>query len=188
MLLFQALLFFVPIDLFSVCHALSIGQDHTPKIPKVLSLKSVLKLTTKVGTVYDYQVHGSSTKIRFTTLSDRFMINTPDTYMCLTSGLLGMTRAIAARGGKSLVGKDELEFDYESADLQLEHSDQGPGGMELAVLADLLYGIAFVIFADGLHVEVKLDVWDGRLHVGTGWLLNKDHPQARDRVARSKIA
>ena len=101
--------------------------------------------------------------------------------MCLTQALLMMTRAIAARGGKALVSKDELDFDYQSADLQLEHSDQGPGGMELAVLADLLFGIAHVIFADGLHVEVKLDIWDGRLHVGNGWLLNKDHPQSRTR-------
>ena len=90
-----------------------------------------------------------------------------------------MTRSIAARGATALASKDELIFDYQSADLQLEHSDQGPGGMELAVLADLLYGIAHVIFADGLHVEVKLDIWDGRLHVGNGWLLNKDHPLSR---------
>ena len=90
-----------------------------------------------------------------------------------------MTRSIAARGGKALAGKDELIFDYQSADLQLQHSDRGPGGMELAVLADLLFGIAHVIYADGLFVEVKLDVWEGRLHVGNGWLLNKDHPQSR---------
>ena len=107
------------------------------------------------------------------------MINSPDTNMCLTRGLLIATRSIAARGGKALASKAELEFDYQSADLQLEHSDQGPGAMKLAVLADLLYGIAYVMYADGLHVEVKLDVWDGRLHVGNGWLLNKDHPQAR---------
>ena len=42
MLFFQTLLFLVSIDLFRVCHALSIDKDHATGIPKPLSLKSVL--------------------------------------------------------------------------------------------------------------------------------------------------
>lgn len=98
--------------------------------------------------------------------------------MMLVSGIYETSKSIAARGGKSYVGNDEMDYECESADLQLKHSDKGPGAMKLAVFSDLLYAIADTIFSHGLHVEVKLDVWDGRLHVGTGWLLNTDHPRA----------
>lgn len=90
-----------------------------------------------------------------------------------------MTKAIAARGGKAYASIDELDFESASADLQMKHSDRGPGAMKLSVYADLLFAIFDAIFSHALVVEVKLDVWDGRLHVGTGWLLNMDHPQVR---------
>ena len=130
--------------------------------------------------VFDYEVYGTSTRIRFTTLPDKYYIVAPDVWMTLSRGLFSMTKSIAARGGKALAGNDELDYDSESSDLMMKHSDQGPGAMKLTVFSDLLYGIGQVVYSHGLHVEVKLDVWDGRLHVGTGWLLNKDHPQARN--------
>ena len=99
--------------------------------------------------------------------------------MCIGTGLHVMTKSIAARGGKAYVSDDNLDFEWSSADLQMKHSDQGPGAMKLSVYADLLFAILEALFTQGLHLEVKLDVWDGRLHVGNGWLLNLDHPPGR---------
>ena len=90
-----------------------------------------------------------------------------------------MTRSIAARGNNALVVNDELELDWESADLLMHHSDRGPGAMQLRVFSNLLYAVADTVYYHGLHVEVKLDVWEKNVHVGTGWLLNKDHPKAK---------
>ena len=102
-------------------------------------------------------------------------------YMCSAQGLHTMTQSIATRGKDALANKNELEMEWESADLWMQHSGSSPGAMRLSVFSDLLFGITDIIFAHGLHVEVKLDVWDSHVHVGQGWLLNKDHLEVKHR-------
>ena len=87
-----------------------------------------------------------------------------------------MTRSIAARGRDALTNDAELQMEMGTADLYMKHSQSGPGAMKLSVFSDLLYGISHMVYDGGLFVEVKLDVWDNRVHVGEGWLLNMDHP------------
>ena len=105
----------------------------------------------------------------------------PHVYMCLTQGLYVISKSIGARGLDALTANDELRFDFDSADLLMQHPKEGPGAMKLGVFADLIYGVTVAVHR-GLHTEVKLDVWDKQLHVANGWLLNKDHPRAGKRL------
>ena len=96
-----------------------------------------------------------------------------------------MTHSIAARGKDALANVDEMDLEFESVDLRMKHSVSGPGAMKLSVYSDLLFGLTDAVFQHGLYVEAKLDVWDKRIHVAEGWLLNMDHPQVQP--GRSRI-
>ena len=123
---------------------------------------------------------GTTTRIKLVELHESNFVSAPDVYLSCVSGMFHLSHRITGRGRgqDSPLRTDERLVEIGSSHLEVRDSDYTPHLVTIAIMNNLLYGLADAIHKGIWFKEASFDIWNGHpsLHVGHGYLTNRYTP------------
>ena len=164
------------------------AKCHYPGEPRVSSKSKCPRprltingsAVTNLTQTHEFVVAGTTTRIKLVRLPEANFVSAPDVYMSCVSGIFHLSKRITGRGRgqNSPLRTNERLIVVHSSQLEVMDSDLTPHLMTIAIMNNLLFGLADAIHSGIWFREASFDIWNGypSLHVGHGYLTNRFTP------------